>query len=105
MDRSVDGDGHTTTASEADIDVGVSTQDLRRSAADPFYTRLNQILEKHDFDGYARRVQARKHCADDPPKEIEETPPLQIAWGILTGVPSKAPRKGKRWMCRCGAGL
>ena len=28
----------------------VATQDLPRSAAHPFYTRLNQILDKHDFD-------------------------------------------------------
>ena len=31
----------------------VATTDLPRSAAHPFYTRLNQILEQHDFDGYA----------------------------------------------------
>ena len=30
----------------------VATQDLPRSAGDPFYTRLNQILDKYDFDGY-----------------------------------------------------
>ena len=30
----------------------VATQDLRRSAAHPFYVRLNQILAQHDFDGY-----------------------------------------------------
>ena len=29
----------------------VATQDLPRSAAHPFYTRLNQILDKHNFDG------------------------------------------------------
>ena len=28
----------------------VATQDLPRSAAHPFYTRLNQILDKHNFD-------------------------------------------------------
>ena len=32
----------------------VATQDLSRSAAHPFYTRLNQILDRRDFDGYAR---------------------------------------------------
>jgi hypothetical protein len=31
----------------------VATQDLPRSVAHPFYTRLNQILEKKDFDSYA----------------------------------------------------
>ncbi len=30
----------------------VATQDLPRRAAHPFCTRLNQILDKHDFDGY-----------------------------------------------------
>ena len=29
----------------------VATQDLPRSVAHPFYARLNQILDKHDFDG------------------------------------------------------
>ena len=30
----------------------VATQDLPRSAAHPFYARLNQILDTADFDGY-----------------------------------------------------
>lgn len=30
----------------------VATGDLPRSAAHPFYTRLNQILDQHDFDGF-----------------------------------------------------
>jgi transposase len=30
----------------------VATHDLPRTAAHPFYTRLNQILDKADFDGY-----------------------------------------------------
>lgn len=30
----------------------VATQDLPRSAAHPFYMRLNQILDQTDFDGY-----------------------------------------------------
>jgi hypothetical protein len=31
----------------------VATQDLPRSAAHPFYARMNQILAQADFDGYA----------------------------------------------------
>ena len=46
-----DGDGHTRAARDAAVNV-VATQDLSRSAAHPFYTRLNQILDRHDFDGY-----------------------------------------------------
>lgn len=30
----------------------VATQDLPHGAAHPFYARLNQILDRHDFDGY-----------------------------------------------------
>jgi hypothetical protein len=30
----------------------VATQDLPRRAAHPFYGRLNQILDQHDFDGF-----------------------------------------------------
>ena len=34
----------------------VSTQDLPRSAAHPFYVRLNQILDQHDFDGFVETL-------------------------------------------------
>jgi hypothetical protein len=30
----------------------VATQDIPRSAAHPFYTRLNQILDEDHFDQY-----------------------------------------------------
>ena len=39
----------------------VATQDLPRSVAHPFYTRLNQILEQHDFDGYVEGL-----CVEEP---------------------------------------
>ena len=29
----------------------VASQDLPSSPAHPFYTRLNQILDEHDFEG------------------------------------------------------
>ena len=29
----------------------VATRDLPRTAAHPFYARLNQLLDEHDFDG------------------------------------------------------
>ena len=32
----------------------VATQDRPGSAAPPFYTRLNQMLEKHDVDSYVK---------------------------------------------------
>ena len=32
--------------------IWVATHDRPRSAAHPFYARLNQILDQHDFDGY-----------------------------------------------------
>jgi hypothetical protein len=34
----------------------VATQDLRRSAAHPFYARLNQIRDQHAFDRYVERL-------------------------------------------------
>jgi transposase len=42
----------------------VATHDLPRSAAHPFYTRLNQILDVHDFDGYVEEL-CRRFYADD----------------------------------------
>jgi transposase len=34
----------------------VATQDLPRTAAHPFYTRLNQILDEHGFDEYVEHL-------------------------------------------------
>jgi transposase len=42
----------------------VATQDLSRSAAHPFYTRLNQILDKHDFDGYVEGLCQRFYAEE-----------------------------------------
>ncbi len=42
----------------------VATSDLPRSAAHPFYTRLNQILDTHDFDGYVEEL-CHPFYADD----------------------------------------
>src|ERR671910_2135383 len=42
----------------------VATQDLPRSAAHPFYTRLNQILDTADFDGHVETV-CQRFYADE----------------------------------------
>ena len=42
----------------------VATQDLPRSAAHPFSTRLNQILDKADFDGYVEAL-CQRFYADE----------------------------------------
>ena len=42
----------------------VATQDLPRSAAHPFYTRLNQILDDADFDGYVESL-CQRFYADE----------------------------------------
>jgi transposase len=42
----------------------VATQDLPRSAAHPFYTRLNQILDGADFDTYVEAL-CQRFYADD----------------------------------------
>jgi hypothetical protein len=45
----------------------VATQDLPRSAAHPFYARLNQILEQHGFDGYVEGRCERFYADDGRP--------------------------------------
>ncbi len=42
----------------------VATQDLPRTAAHPFYSRLNQILDMHDFDGYVEGL-CQRFYADE----------------------------------------
>src|SRR5215218_9519889 len=42
----------------------VATQDLPRTAAHPFYTRLNQILDQADFDGYVEAL-CQRFYADE----------------------------------------
>ena len=43
----------------------VATNDLPRSAAHPFYTRLNQILDQHDFDRYVEGLCQRFYARTD----------------------------------------
>jgi transposase len=45
----------------------VATQDLRRSAAHPFYARLNQILDQHALDRYVERLCERFYADDGRP--------------------------------------
>ena len=45
----------------------VATQDLPRSAAHPFYVRLNQILDEHDFDGFVEGLCARFYADEGRP--------------------------------------
>ena len=42
-------------------------QDLPRSAAHPFYTRLNQILDEHDFDGFVEGLCQRFYADEGRP--------------------------------------
>ena len=45
----------------------VASQDLLRSAAHPFYTRLNQILEEDHFDRYVEGLCQRFYADDGRP--------------------------------------
>ena len=45
----------------------LAIQDLPRRAADPFYTRLNQLLDEHDFDGYVEGLCQRFYAGDGRP--------------------------------------
>ena len=52
----------------------VATQDLPRSAAHPFDTRLNQILDQHDFDGYVEGLCQRFYAEEiGRPGQISRT--------------------------------
>ena len=45
----------------------VATEDLPRTAAHPFYTRLNHIIEKHDFDAYVEGLCEQFYAEDGRP--------------------------------------
>jgi len=45
----------------------VATQDLPRTAAHPFYARLNQVLDQHDFDGFVEGLCARFYADEGRP--------------------------------------
>jgi transposase len=45
----------------------VATQDLLRSVAHPFCTRLNQILDTHDFEGYVEGLCQRFYADEGRP--------------------------------------
>ena len=45
----------------------VATQDLPRRAAHPFYGRLNQILDQHDFDGFDEDLCTRFYADEGRP--------------------------------------
>ena len=45
----------------------VATQDLPRSAAHPFYVRLNEILDQHDFDGFVEELCQRFYADEGRP--------------------------------------
>jgi transposase len=45
----------------------VATQDLPRTAAHPFYARLNQVLDQHDFDGFVEGLCAQFYADEGRP--------------------------------------
>ena len=45
----------------------VASDDLPRTAAHPFYTRLNEILDAQDFDGYVEGLCQRFYADDGRP--------------------------------------
>jgi len=50
----------------------VATQDLPRSAAHPFYVRLNQILDQHDFDRHVEGLCERFYELTQAQRERSE---------------------------------
>jgi hypothetical protein len=45
----------------------VAMTDLPRSAAHPFYARLNQILDQHNLDGFVEGLCQRFYAEDGRP--------------------------------------
>jgi len=62
----------------------VATQDLPRTAAHPFYARLNQILDQHDFDRYVEGLTATNRWSTSKPSAFAVTSPSPIV-GDATG--------------------
>ena len=95
----------------------VATEDLPRSAAHPFYRRLNQILDQDDFDGYVEGL-CQRFYADEvgrpglPPgryfrllligyfKGLDARARHRVACGGFLG----APRVSRAGAARCAAG-
>ena len=55
----------------------VATQDLPRTAAHPFYTRLNQILDNAEFDAYVESLCQRFYAA----RSVGQVCPLDGIFG------------------------
>jgi transposase len=49
------------------VPMWVATQDLPRSAAHPFYTRVNRILDEHNFDAYVEGLCQRFYADEGRP--------------------------------------
>ena len=83
----------------------VATQDLPRSAAHPFYARLNQILDQHDFDRLCRRSLRAVLCGRGPAGPAAG-PLLPIAADRLLRRVGRGARDrvaGGRFVCRCAS--
>src|SRR5262245_42124604 len=75
--------------------IWVATQDLPRSAAHPFYARLNQILDQRDFDGFVEDLCQRFYADDARPG----LPPGRYFRLLLIGylADTALPTAGRRW--------
>ncbi len=62
----------------------VATQDLPQTAAHPFYARLNQILDQHDFD---RHVEGLSASTDG---DGQTTAARDVGYDIATGFRKKS---------------
>jgi hypothetical protein len=69
----------------------VATHDLPRSAAHPCYTRLNQILDEHDFDGYVQGLCQRFYADEGRP-------------GLPPGPRASRRRRAPTWRGSIGSG-
>jgi hypothetical protein len=69
----------------------VAAPDRPRSAAHPFYARLNQILDQHDFDGFVEGLCERFYAGEGRPG----LPPGRYFRLLLIGVGTPRGLQGR----------
>ena len=69
----------------------VATNDLPRSAAHPFYTRLNQIPDQQGFDGYVDELCQRFHADEIRPALPPERYFRLLLIGCLESLDAERP--------------
>lgn len=88
---------------ERQADIWVATADLPESKGHPFYKRLNQLLDKHGFDGFVEGLCARfYHETIGRPSIAPGAYFRMLLIGYFEGIDSE---RGIAWRCSDSLGL